>query len=113
MTNAAQKRFVAAWSIMETYFCCGVIFGWPNLKKIFIEEGFFLNMNCTMPEALSTGESEDLNIRVTVRETSENNKSDGFCDDNLVTHYLKLQEAELTEAYGYACIVFALVGVPV
>ena len=26
---------------METYLCCGVIFGWPNLKKIFIEENVF------------------------------------------------------------------------
>jgi len=26
---------------LETYLCCGVIFGWPNLKKIFIEENVF------------------------------------------------------------------------
>jgi len=28
-------------TILETFLCCGTIFGWANLVKIFYEEGFY------------------------------------------------------------------------
>ena len=55
-----RKRFVAAWSVLETYLCCGVIFGWPNLKKIFIQENVF----CTDVIPVSNETSFDITATV-------------------------------------------------
>ena len=28
-------------TLVELYFCCGMIFGWPNVVKVFLTENFF------------------------------------------------------------------------
>lgn len=115
MTNAAQKRFVAAWSVLETYFVCGVVFGWPNLKKIFIEENIFCNGSEL--ELHSNETSLDITARVysaqnlstTIAPTTILNSQ----NESLECSNCSCQETKLTDAYTYACVVFALLGVPI
>ena len=68
------KRFVAAWSVLETYLCCGVIFGWPNLQKIFIEENIFCSdvtpaQNETSLDITATVSSSE-NVSTTISPTT-------------------------------------------
>lgn len=58
---------MAAWSVLETYLCCGVIFGWPNLKKIFIEENVFCIDDTA---ALSLLQSNETSIDITATVSS-------------------------------------------
>ena len=37
-------------TLIELYFCCGMIFGWPNLVKVFSDEHFFCTgCDCAEP----------------------------------------------------------------
>merc|ERR1712235_86798 len=103
MTNVAQKRFVAAWSVLETYLCCGVIFGWPNLKKIFIQENVF----CTDVIPVSNETSFDITATVVADNVSTTIPPTTLPDESLDS--CSSQETDLTNAYTYACVVFALV----
>ena len=48
MTTSHIFQVVAA--VIEFYFCTGIFFGWANLAKIYIGEGFFSCGNTTIPE---------------------------------------------------------------
>ena len=39
-----NKFAVAFCSVAETILICGVLFGWPNLGKIFQKENFFVGL---------------------------------------------------------------------
>lgn len=118
MTNVAQKRQIAAWSALETYLVCGVIFGWPNLKKIFIEKEFFCQDFSCVPKSNNLTDikpinqpttQSTLNFTIALNSSIENVTS----VDQEALASCPCQEQNLTAAYGFACVVFALVGVPV
>ena len=84
-----NKYLVVLCSALETFLCCGILFGWPNLVKIFKEENFF---ECQVSGTNITGTEGEL-------PSSENDE----CN----------QMQKLVQAYQYACVIFAALGVVV
>jgi len=76
---------------LETFMCCGVLFGWPNLVKIYKNQNFF---QCDEPLPNITVTSDASNVEPEVTEEIE-------CG----------QEQQLVRAYQYATVVFAAMGV--
>ena len=113
-----------------------MIFGWPNLQKIFIEENIFCSdvtpaQNETSLDITATVSSSE-NVSTTISPTTLEVVTLGlvpkisiFCQLKILTQNecknlwepfkdnCSSQETDLTTAYTYACVVFALVGVPV
>ena len=83
-----NKYLVVLCSALETFLCCGILFGWPNLVKIFKEENFF---ECQGSGTNITGTEGEL-------PSTENE-----CH----------QMQKLVQAYQYACVIFAALGVVV
>ena len=48
-------------AVLELYFCCGMIFGWANLVKIFKNEGFF-SKGCVQDISLEVDYEYERNI---------------------------------------------------
>lgn len=71
-------------AVIELYFCCGMIFGWVNLLKVFNGEGFFSD-GCPSSE-----QSIDVEVDLTIQSlnttvTEENCKRDESLTSVFVT----------------------------
>jgi LAT3 family solute carrier family 43 protein 3 len=89
----SSKYLVVLWSTLETFLCCGVLFGWPNLVKIYKNQNFF-QCDESLPNITVTSGAS--NVESEVAEELE-------CG----------QEQQLVRAYQYATVVFAALGVVV
>jgi len=93
MSFLHQKHLVAFSSVAETILICGVLFGWPNLSKIFEAEGYFVN------RCQSDAEPDSLNI--TTAATTSNSSSVEGC---------ALSENALFKTYTTAATLFSVFG---
>merc|ERR1712227_147928 len=48
--NMVSPVVLVAAAVIEYYFCTGLVFGWPTLSQIFINDGFFNCDNVTVAE---------------------------------------------------------------
>jgi len=80
-------------TVIELYFCCGMIFGWPNLVQVFERDGFF---------AAGCGSDTSANTSAIDIEVSNIAKRDAEVESECI------QDESLTAVFGYASAVFSV-----
>lgn len=96
MSFLHHKLLVAFTSVAESILICGVLFGWPNLSKIFESEGYFVNRcQSDLPEPDS--------LNITTAATVSNSSSDD-------TEGCELSANILFKTYTTAATLFSVFG---
>ena len=95
-----MRELSTAATVVELYLCCGMIFGWANVVKIFKSEGFF-SLSCGNDGTDDGDAFQPIEVNLTSLATTDDT-TDAICDGE------RGQNSAMTNVFVMASTLFSV-----